>query len=69
MTTFQDWAEVFVIFSKYSLPNEEAQVAVEHDTIYAGPSNTENISQEDINRLSDFGWHYDADFNCFYKNV
>jgi hypothetical protein len=51
--SYEGWAEAFTIFAKY-LAN--AQVACEHDQIWAGPD-ADIVSEEDQKRLEDLLWY------------
>lgn len=65
LRSYAAWAEAFTIFERY-LPNEKwAQVAGEHDVVYAGP-NPETVSDEDRARLDQLGW-IPSEFDCFQK--
>jgi hypothetical protein len=50
--SYEGWAEVFSIFSKYYA---NAQVCCEHDQIWAGPE-SDQVSEDDLKRLGELGW-------------
>lgn len=66
--TFAAWAEAFTIFAKYEAEGW-AEVAAEHDILYAGPKNFSEVSDEDKARLKELGWHTDIDLKSFYHNT
>lgn len=63
--SYQNWIDAFAIFLKYD-SSESAQVAAQHEVIYAGPD-IDNMSQKDIDRLEELGWDYDEQYGCFYR--
>lgn len=66
--TFHGWAEAFQIFAKYA-PTERAEVAVEHDLIWSGIDDDSLISADDRAKLVELGWHYDDQYESWYRNV
>jgi hypothetical protein len=64
--TYAGWAEAFTIFHKYKA--NRADVAAEHDTIYAGPDPA-TVEQADLVRLKELGWHIQDQYDCFYHFV
>lgn len=55
--SYEGWAEVFTIFAKYVA---NAQVACEHDQIWAGPD-ADQVSAADCQRLEELGWTLSAE--------
>ena len=55
---FKELAEVMTIFAKYS--EEGYMLGAEHDVIYVYV-NPEKVSEEDIKRLDELGFHADTD--------
>ena len=65
--TFEAWAEVFTIFAKYQ-KGKPANVTVEYDTIWSGPDNDIEVTDDDKKRLKELGWDYESDMG-FWLNV
>jgi len=62
MNQYEKLIEAFTIFTKY--PHSE-YINAEHDEIISGPS-PDDVSEEDIKRLDELGWHVDSDGPNFY---
>lgn len=64
------WAEALLIFAKYQRPpfNQGFNVAVEHDTIWAGLDDDSVITGEDRARLEALLWHH-KEREGFYRYV
>ena len=67
LSTYADYAEAFTIMSKHA-KDDHANIAVEHDIIYAG-HDTENFTREELERLEALGWTIDDDLECFFHFV
>lgn len=63
--TYAAWSEAFAIFAKYT---EVADLAAEHDVIYAGPRPSA-VSVEDTERLEQLGWVVSDEFDTFRHYV
>ena len=44
-------------------------VAGEHDTLYAGGPDPEELSKEETEALAELGWHWDTDYECWRKFI
>lgn len=65
MREYDEMIEALKIFDKY----EHIQaLSAEHDIIYAGPSPSQ-VTDEDVTRLEELGWHAEMEYDCFYKFV
>lgn len=66
MTTIQQIVEGLQIFAKY-----EGDVSAEHDIIYASPNRikSEQISNEDTNKLNELDWKFNDGLEAWYYFV
>jgi hypothetical protein len=58
---YSAFVEGFGIFHKY---DGYQDLSAEHDVIYAGPDPAK-VSDEDVARLEELGWHIDREYDCF----
>jgi hypothetical protein len=61
MTTAEQWARAFTIFSQYT---PSGDVSAEHDEVHAGPD-PEVVSDADKAELASLHWHVSEEYNCF----
>ena len=67
---FQDLIDAFLIFRKYT---DNDYISAEHDVIYACALDVyeqdleDIVSQEDLNKLKELGWHWNSTLTCFYS--
>jgi hypothetical protein len=66
MTTIQQIVEGLQIFAKYG-----GDVSAEHDIIYASPNRikSEQISNEDTNKLNELDWKFNDGLEAWYYFV
>jgi hypothetical protein len=55
--------EALQIFLKYG--NPEYPTHCEHDVLYVYYVKPQDVSEEDIAKLDELGFHPDKEFNCF----
>ncbi len=60
---FLDFIESFAIMAKYD--DSGYVLDANHDIIYAGKIDLQSVSNEDMTRLKQLGWHIDEDEECF----
>lgn len=58
---FLGLAEAFTILAKY---NDESYVTdAEHDILYA-QVDADKVTDEDMKKLDELGWHVDSEYGC-----
>ena len=65
--SYLGWSKAFALFAKYDT-SPYVEVAAEHDIIFAGP-NPKDVSEEDKQELTRYGWRVNEEFDCFSHNT
>ena len=63
----RDFLEAIAIFQKYAPENWSYPFHCEHDTLYICGVGTENVPEEDLQRLEELGFHTDSITEGFYS--
>jgi len=65
MKRIEEFAEGLKILAKYD--SDGFSVCAEHDVVYAGPGDADEVDPEDADRLQELGWHIDSDVHRWRK--
>jgi hypothetical protein len=68
MAKANDVIEGLQILMKYAHKGEQ-EIAAEHDIIYGPGGPPEMINADDLKKLEELRWHYDATLPSWYKYV
>lgn len=66
MSKMEKVAAGLALLAQYQSQDESQGIAAEHDVIYAGPDEAEEVvSQDHQQQLDELGWFVSEEFGCY----